>query len=74
MSNRSDAAKKGWKTRRANERREKKARERRSEAARRGWETRRAIERERRDEWIFEDTSDWIVEEPIDEVGGKFYE
>lgn len=48
---------------------------RRSEGARRGWETRRAVERERAEPWDFPRGlgDDWLVEEPIDEVGGESF-
>ncbi len=45
----------------------------RSLAARKGWETRKARERERKEEWKFSPGKEWIVEEPIDEVGGFVY-
>ncbi len=69
---RSKAAQKGWETRRARAQALEQARARRSAAARKGWETRKMRERE---EWPLPDTfTEFIVEEPIDTVGGKYYE
>ena len=44
----------------------------RSEAAKRGHETRKLKEQEPFDGGYYE-TPDWIVEQPIDTVGGKAY-
>jgi hypothetical protein len=72
---RSEAARAGWETRREREREREEERERRSDAARRGWETRRERERESKfqspDDFFYE--PDWIIEEPIDEVGDDEY-
>jgi hypothetical protein len=68
---RSEAALLGWETRRANEAARQHDFERRSAAAKLGWANRRERERDR---WDFDETDDWIVEEPIDEVGDGFYE
>lgn len=69
---RSKAALKGWETRRARAQAQQAVRDRRAAAARKGWETRKARERE---EWpLPAEFTEWIVEEPIDTVGGKYYE
>lgn len=72
---RSEAAKLGWKRHWAREKAATRAAaaefKRRSAASIKGWETIRARERE---EWKIPETGEWIVEEPIDEVGGKYYE
>jgi len=70
---RADAARRGWETRRAAESRRQQVIDRRSQAAKKGWETKRSLEREQREAWKFKPTMEWIVEEPIDEVGGDFY-
>lgn len=70
---RSDAARRGWETRRERERETLRDRARRSDAAQRGWETRREREREAREPWELPDTAEFIVEEPIEQVGGKKY-
>jgi hypothetical protein len=48
-------------------------RERRSEAAHRGAETRARREREAGSYAPEGTPEDWVVEEPIDEVGGRWY-
>ena len=45
---------------------------RRSRAAKKGWETRRLKEQEPFPEEIY-DTGEWIIEQPIETVGGKRY-
>lgn len=82
---RSEAARKGWETRRLSERMKEQGRVfesqaeryayiRRALAARKGWETRREREREQREGWPPDPYGVWVVEEPIDEVGGRFYD
>jgi len=70
---RSAAAKAGWETRRENERAAAELHERRSAAAKAGWETRRENEREKKFETPDDFFFDWIIEEPIDEVGDDYY-
>jgi hypothetical protein len=69
---RSEAAKAGWETRRERQREAEELHQRRSEAAKAGWETRRERQREefRQAE---REQGDWIIEEPIDEVGDDYY-
>jgi len=46
----------------------------RSEASQRGWETRKSREREEREPWRQErEEREYVIEEPIDTVGGKRY-
>jgi len=76
---RSRAAKLGWQTRRENERRRFEKRrsrrsaefERRSRAAKLGWQTRRENERRRFEKRRKEEERDFIVVEPVEEVGGE---
>ncbi len=70
---RSAAARKGWAGRREAEREAKRDSRRRSEAARKGWATRREREREAEESWAIPETGEYIVEEPIEQVGGKKY-
>lgn len=74
MSGNSRGAAKGWATRRAKEAEREAEKERRSAAAAKGWATRKAREQDRLDEWQFDMENEWIIEEPIDTVGGKYYE
>jgi len=47
----------------------------RSEASQRGWEGRKAREREEKEPWRREarEEPEYVIEEPIDTVGGKRY-
>lgn len=67
---RSDAAKLGHARKRERERAAFAEFKRRSDAAKKGHETRRARERE---EFGPVTGDEWIIEEPIDVVGGKRY-
>lgn len=60
LPSRSEAAKRGWETRRENERKAEEKRQERSEAARRGWQTRR--ENERREKELEKDVDRWFEE------------
>lgn len=67
---RSEAHVRGWITRRAKAAAREAAFERRSAAAKKGHATKRARERE---DFGPVTGEDWIIEEPIDVVGGKKY-